>query len=152
MTSGSLGATQAEEACLSQKLVQPSAYMSRMSPVEGPGVCGISYPFKVAAFANGSVGLTRSATLACPMIPTIDAWLKEIVQPAAAARISARRVAEVRSGSYSCRSRNNQRGAKLSEHAFGNAVDVMAFRLRGRTRGIGRAGLARRAGGTGVPA
>ena len=120
--------TQAEEACLAQKLVQPSAYMSRMSSIEGPGVCGISHPFKVAAFANGSVGLTRSATLACPMIPTIDAWLKEIVQPAAALYFGAS-VAEVRSGSYSCRSRNSQRGARLSEHAFGNAVDVMAFRF-----------------------
>ena len=38
-------------------------------------------------------------------------------------------MAEVRSGSYSCRSRNSQRGARLSEHAFGNAVDVMAFRF-----------------------
>ena len=27
------------------------------------------------------------------------------------------------------RPRNNQRGAKLSEHAFGNALDVMAFIL-----------------------
>lgn len=120
--------TQAEEACLAQKLVQPSAYMSRMSPIEGPGTCGISYPFKVAAFANGSVGLTRNATLACPMIPTVDAWLKEVVQPAAALYFGAS-VAEVRSGSYSCRSRNSQRGARLSEHSFGNAVDVMAFRF-----------------------
>jgi len=119
---------QAEEACLAQKLVQPSAYMSRASAIEGPGTCGISYPFKVAAFANGSVGLSRAATLACPMIPTVDAWLKDVVQPAAALYFGSS-VAEVRSGSYSCRSRNSQRGARLSEHSFGNAVDVMAFRF-----------------------
>src|SRR3954468_5621218 len=119
---------QAEAACVSQKRVAPSAYMSRLSPVEGPGVCGMSYPYAVAAFANGSVGLTRTATLACPMIPTIEAWLTEVVQPAAALALGAR-VAEGGSGSYSCRSRNTQRGATLSEHAFGNAFDVMAFRL-----------------------
>jgi len=117
---------QAEEACLAQKLVQPSAYMARLSPIEGPGVCGMNHPFKVAAFAGGTVGLTRNATLACPMIPTIDAWLQEVVQPAATLYFETS-VAEVRSGSYSCRSRNNQRGAKLSEHSFGNALDVMAF-------------------------
>src|SRR3712207_2460841 len=66
---------QAEEACLSQRLVQPTAYMSRASAIDGPGACGISYPFKVAAFSGGTVGLSRQATLACPIIPTIDGWL-----------------------------------------------------------------------------
>jgi hypothetical protein len=120
--------TQAEEACISQKLVTASAYMSVSSAIDGPGACGMSYPFKVAAFADGSVGLSTHATLACPMIPNIDAWLNEIVQPAAAMYFGSS-VIEVKSGSYACRGRNNQRGARLSEHAFGNALDVMAFRL-----------------------
>ena len=119
---------QAEEACLSQRLVQPSAYMSRASAIDGPGTCGISYPFKVAAFAEGSVGLTSRATLGCPIIPSIDAWLSEVVQPAASAYLGTS-VAEVKSGSYSCRPRNSRYGAKLSEHAFGNALDIMGFRL-----------------------
>lgn len=119
---------QAEEACLSQNLVQTSAYMSRASAIDGPGTCGISYPFKVAAFGAGSVGLSTRATLACPIIPTIDGWLKEVVQPAASAYFGTT-VAEVKSGSYSCRPRNSRTGAKLSEHAFGNALDVMGFRL-----------------------
>jgi hypothetical protein len=38
-------------------------------------------------------------------------------------------VADLRAGTYSCRPRNNQMGAKVSEHAFGNAMDVMAFVL-----------------------
>jgi hypothetical protein len=119
---------EAEAACISQKLVQPTAYMARMSAVDGPGSCGMNYPFKVAAFAGGNVGLTSTATLACPIIPTIDAWLAEVVQPAASLYFGSA-VVELRSGSYSCRSRNGQRGAKLSEHAFGNALDVMAFRF-----------------------
>jgi hypothetical protein len=120
--------TQAEEACLSQKLVTQTAYMSRTSAIDGPGACGMSYPFKVAAFADGSVGLSRAVTLACPIIPSIDTWLNDIVQPAASLYFGTS-VIEVRSGTYSCRPRNNQRGAKLSEHAYGNAVDVMAFRF-----------------------
>src|ERR687894_381434 len=101
---------QAEEACLSQGLVQPTAYMSRASAIDGPGACGISYPFNVAAFADGSVGLTNGATLACPIIPTIDAWLNEVVQPAASLYFGTS-VADVKSGSYSCRPRNNNYGA-----------------------------------------
>src|SRR5918998_5691298 len=119
---------QAEAACLSQRLVQPSAYMSRASAINGPGACGISYPFKVAALAEGSVGLSRQATLGCPIIPSIDTWLSEVVQPAAAAYFGTS-VAEVKSGSSSGRPRNSRYGAKLSEHAFGNALDIMGFRL-----------------------
>jgi hypothetical protein len=118
--------TQAEEACLSQQLVQPSAYMSRASKIDGPGACGMDYPFKVAAFSSGSVGLTSKVTLACPIIPRIDNWLDEIVKPAALLYYGVP-VVDIKAGSYSCRPRNNQAGAKVSEHAFGNAMDVMGF-------------------------
>ncbi|MBF9234344.1 extensin-like domain-containing protein [Microvirga alba] len=119
---------QAEQACLSQRLVQPSAYMALSSKIDGPGICGMDYPFKVAAFTNGSVGLTSKVTLACPIIPRIDTWLDEIVRPAAEMYFGVP-VVDLKAGSYSCRPRNNQRGAKHSEHAFGNALDVMAFVL-----------------------
>ncbi|MCB5173801.1 extensin-like domain-containing protein [Microvirga lenta] len=119
---------QAEEACLSQRMVQPSAYMALSSKIDGPGVCGMDYPFKVSAFTNGSVGLKSKVTLACPIIPRIDAWLDEIVKPAAMMYFGIP-LADLKAGSYSCRPRNNQRGAKYSEHAFGNALDVMGFAL-----------------------
>jgi hypothetical protein len=119
---------QAEEACLAQRLVQPSAYMTLSSKIDGPGVCGMDYPFKVAAFNNGEVGLKSKVTLACPIIPRIDTWLDEIVKPAAVLYFGVP-VVDLKAGSYSCRPRNNRRGAKLSEHSFGNALDVMAFIL-----------------------
>src|SRR5215218_9670836 len=141
---------QAEEACLSRKLVQPTAYMSRMSAIEGPGACGMNHPFKIAAFAQGSVGLASPVTLACPIVPTIDSWLAEVVQPAASLYFGSA-VVEVRSGSYSCRSRNGRRGARLSEHSFGNALDVMAFRFAdGREVAVVKGW--RGAPGAGVPA
>ncbi len=119
---------EAERACLAQKLVRPSAYMSLRSAIDGPGACGMNHPFKVAALADGSVALTQQATLACPIIARTDQWLQDVVQPAAALYFGTT-VVELKSGSYSCRPRNNRRGAKLSEHSFGNAVDVMSFRL-----------------------
>lgn len=119
---------QAEEACLSQGLVQPSAYMSLSSKIDGPGVCGMDHPFKVSAFNNGGIGLKSKVTLACPIIPRIDTWLDEIVKPAAMMYFGVP-VVDLKAGSYSCRPRNNQRGAKLSEHSFGNALDVMGFVL-----------------------
>ena len=32
-------------------------------------------------------------------------------------------------GSYTCRRRNNLPTGKLSEHAFGNAIDIMSFQF-----------------------
>jgi len=119
---------EAEQACLSQRLVQPTAYMALSSRIDGPGACGMDHPFKISAFANGEVGLKSKVTLACPIIPRIDQWLEEIVRPAAMMYFGTR-LLDLKAGSYSCRPRNSQRGAKLSEHSFGNALDVMGFAL-----------------------
>jgi hypothetical protein len=102
--------------------------MALSTKIDGPGVCGMDYPFKVSAFNNGAVGLKSKVTLACPIIPRIDTWLDEIVKPAAEMYFGVP-LADIKAGSYSCRPRNNQRGAKLSEHSFGNALDVMGFVL-----------------------
>ena len=125
--------TEAEESCLAQKRVVPSAYMSRISEIDGPGICGVTYPFRISAFAGGRVALSNKVTLGCPIVPQIDGWLADTVQPAAALYLGSE-VAEIKAGTYSCRSRNHRAGAKISEHAFGNAMDVMSFRLvDGRT-------------------
>ena len=119
---------QAEEACLAAKHVQPTEYMSFSKEIDGPGTCGITWPIRTTAFAGGSVGLTSRQTLGCPIIPSIDTWLMQTVQPAAQLYFG-QRVVDLRAGSYNCRSRNNRYGAKVSEHGYGNALDVMAFRL-----------------------
>ncbi|MFC7396959.1 extensin family protein [Chelatococcus sp. GCM10030263] len=119
---------QAEEACLASRQVQASAYVQPMRAMSGPGVCGMDHPFRVTAFAEGSVTLTSRATLACPAISTTDRWLAEIVQPAAMLYFGSP-VAKMNAGSYSCRSMNNQAGASRSEHSYGNAVDIMSLRL-----------------------
>lgn len=119
---------QAEEACLAAKHVEPSAYMSFSKEIDGPGTCGITWPIRTTAFAGGSVGLTSRQILGCPIIPSIDTWLMQTVQPAAQLYFG-QRVVDLRAGSYNCRSRNNRYGAKVSEHGYGNALDVMAFRL-----------------------
>jgi hypothetical protein len=120
---------QAEEECLAQKGVQVTAYTEQMSAINGSGgACGMDYPFRVTAFGGGSIALTSNAVLACPAINTIDHWLAEVVQPAAQLYFGTQ-VSEMKAGSYSCRSVNGQLGGNISEHAFGNAADIFAFRL-----------------------
>lgn len=120
--------SQAEAACLAREEVRPTAYMSQRPRLDGPGTCGIDRPFEIAALLDGRVRLKQEATLGCPATAATERWLAEVVQPAARLYLGAP-VVEIDSGSYACRTRNHRRGAPLSEHAFGNAVDVMAFTL-----------------------
>lgn len=120
---------EAEERCLAERLVQPSAYLEPGSKLNGAGVCGMSKPFKVAALSHGFVTVEPQATLACPLIANLEGWFTETVQPAAAAWFG-EPVIEVRQlSAYACRSMNGQPGASISEHAFGNALDIAIFKL-----------------------
>lgn len=119
----------AEKACLAQKPFQVSAYIQPAREIDGPGICGLSYPFKVSALLDGGVRLNAVYTLDCPMIARLNAWVSEIVQPSARARLG-QEVAEIDGmGAFSCRTMNNLPGARISEHAFGNAIDIGGFRL-----------------------
>jgi hypothetical protein len=70
-----------------------------------------------------------TATLACPIVSALDTWFANGVQPAAQ-RWLGQPVAEIRQiSAYSCRGMNGQRGAPISEHAFGNALDIASFTL-----------------------
>jgi hypothetical protein len=121
--------TQAENACFARNLVTPSEFIVPTSEIDGPGICGMTRPLKVSALAGGKIGLDKTLVIDCPMIPALEGWLNDIVQPDAEARFG-QKVATVNVfGAYSCRSVDNIAGARLSEHAFGNAVDVAGFSL-----------------------
>ena len=88
--------------------------------------CGVSDPVRV--FAVGSTRLSTSARLNCDAVGALRTWLDEGAQPAA--RNSRTHIAEIKvAASYSCRSRNNRKGARLSEHAKGNAIDISGLTL-----------------------
>ena len=120
---------QAENACLASGKVTASAAVRSISAISGPGSCGADHPFKVGALAGGTVALNSDATLACPMLPALDQWIAETVQPIAQARFGQPVIMVQSMGSYGCRSINHQAGAALSEHAFANALDIGGFRL-----------------------
>jgi hypothetical protein len=120
---------EAENACLAQKLVHVSAYVQPAREIDGPGICGLNHPFKVSALLDGAVRFNSIYTLDCPMIAALNAWLGEVVQPAARARFGIEVTEIISMGAYSCRTMNNQWGARISEHAFGNAFDIGGFRL-----------------------
>ncbi len=81
----------------------------------------------VSAF--GSVTLKPTATLACPIVSALDSWISGSVQPSAQRWFGARVVEIKQISAYSCRGMNGNPNAHISEHAFGNALDIAAFTL-----------------------
>jgi hypothetical protein len=76
-----------------------------------------------------STALTPAATLACPLVSRLDRFVSDKVQPAAL-RWFRQPVAEIKQiSAYSCRGMNGDPEANISEHAFGNALDLAAFIL-----------------------
>jgi hypothetical protein len=79
--------------------------------------------------AVGPVAVKPAATLACPIVSVLDHWLDSSVQPAAMRWFGARVVEIKQISAYSCRGMNGNSNAHISEHAFGNALDIAAFTL-----------------------
>ena len=92
--------------------------LPRLGPAQGNSV---------AAF--GPVAVKPAATLACPIVSALDRWLANSVQPAAQRWFGARVVEIKQISAYSCRGMNGNSRAHISEHAFGNALDIAGFTL-----------------------
>jgi Extensin-like protein C-terminus len=77
----------------------------------------------------GPVAVKPAATLACPIVSQLDRWITDSVQPAAQKWFGAPVVEIKQISAYSCRGMNGNSNAHISEHAFGNALDIAAFTL-----------------------
>ena len=97
-----------------------------IAPVTGPGGCGI--PDAVRIREVSGLQLTRPARMDCTTARTLDDWTRDAVIPGVGKRGGGPVALRVAAG-YACRPRNNQPGAKMSEHALGHAIDIAAIRL-----------------------
>jgi hypothetical protein len=77
----------------------------------------------------GPVEVQPPATLACPLVSALDQWISTAVQPAALHWFRQPVVQIKQISAYSCRGMNGDPNAHISEHAFGNALDVAEFDL-----------------------
>jgi hypothetical protein len=110
------------------------------------GSCGIPAPVEVAALGGGAVKLSMKAVVNCDLASTLAAFMRDVVDPLARQKLGAS-VTDIRvAAAYHCRTRNGVSGAKLSEHAKGNAIDISAFKVKGEWIEVGgKNGLAQNA-------
>lgn len=120
---------EAERACLASLNLAKSSYLEPRSALGGPSVCGALHPYDMSGTITGRVKFAPAATLQCQMIPTVDRWVSEVVEPAARRFYGAPLVELKVAASYSCRPMNGVAGSKLSEHGHANAIDISGFQL-----------------------
>ena len=103
--------------------------VAEQRPTVSNGACGIVNPVAVTQVAG--IDLSRPALLSCPAARALDKWVRGGAIPASEGReLQSMTVA----ASYACRTRNSQPGARLSEHAKGNAIDISAFTFKDGSR------------------
>jgi hypothetical protein len=88
--------------------------------------CGLRGAVKVKA---SLIPISREVDIACPMAAALHLWMREHVQSAARLYLNANVASIETYGTYACRTRNNKTGARLSEHATANAIDISALVL-----------------------
>ena len=97
----------------------PQRAVPSLGPMRGPNASAAIMPAAV----------TPPATLACPLVSALDRWVSEGVQPAALHWFGTQ-VTEIKQiGSYSCREMVGSGTSSMSEHAFGDALDIAGFTL-----------------------
>jgi hypothetical protein len=112
----------------------PAGWQSGPSSPYAPPPSGAYAPPRLGPGPNsyaaaGPVAVRPAATLACPIVSALDHWLADSVQPAALRWFGVRVVEIKQISAYSCRGMNGNPNAHVSEHAFGNALDIAAFTL-----------------------
>jgi hypothetical protein len=119
-----------EAACLA-RLQRLGVRFTRLAPLAPGGACAVEAPLDVTALGSG-VSITPQAILNCRTAEALATWVRDSLVPAARAELDAEPNTIVHDSTYVCRPRNNQKGARLSEHATGNAVDIKGIAFADR--------------------
>lgn len=89
--------------------------------------CGLDNGVKITEVSG--VALTQHAKIDCNTAKALKTWVDKGVKPAVGRRGGGVKSLKI-VAHYNCRTRNNQKGAKISEHGRGRALDIAAINLK----------------------
>jgi hypothetical protein len=116
------GMPAAEKACRQRLKRLGVTYRDLPAINNGPG-CSIPHPVEVTRLSGG-IEIKPAAKLNCQITDAFAQWVKNELAPAARVRYVSGVKSIHQMSSYSCRTMNSKRGAPMSEHASGNAIDI----------------------------
>ena len=118
-----------QAACLIALKEAGAAFEEAPAVKEGE-TCGIDRPVVLKALAGG-VAVEPAATVRCETALQLARWMEKAVKPSIEAAMPGETVSGLSQASaYICRNRNGAAEGKVSEHAFGNAIDIAGFTLK----------------------
>jgi hypothetical protein len=88
--------------------------------------CGIENAVKIRSVSG--IKLSNSAVMDCTTAKALDTWVRQSAVPALAGQGGGLKQLRV-AAHYACRTRNNRKGGKISEHGKGRAIDISGFEL-----------------------
>lgn len=118
-----------EKACMARRAARPSATIVVLPPIDEGDGCGMASPLEVTAFVGGSIAVAPTAKLGCPLVEALEEWMTVSVQPAARAHFNSTVTGIRQLSNYACRKPMGYRPGQMSEHSYGNALDISEFRL-----------------------
>ncbi len=122
----------ADTACLQQLRAQGAEFEVATGIVDS-GQCHVQNPVRLQAVKTQQnlVTLPEAPLLNCKFALRLSTWIRESAAPILAAQLNAS-VEKISTGpGYDCRGRNGDSSAKISEHGYGNAVDISTFSMHG---------------------
>ncbi|TCV94336.1 extensin-like domain-containing protein [Biostraticola tofi] len=96
-------------------------------PGDTKGTCPLASPVRVQGF--GPVSLSSSFLASCPLALSSAMFVSQSARPQAQAVLGTALTRVDHLGSYACRTIYSRPGARLSEHASAEALDLSAFRF-----------------------
>ena len=116
----------AEEAACRQRLSGLGAKFEVEPPVSDPSGCAIPHPIMLSSLGDG-IDVQPGALINCAIAEVLARFLTETATKIAREELGSPLKSIRQASGYICRPRNGT--MKLSEHAFGNAVDIAGFTL-----------------------
>lgn len=123
-TSGTM--TEAEMACRRELQTLQVTFENRPALFDQAVGCSVPYPLMIKSLGPNTK-LEPGAEMNCPMGLAAAKFARDVISPAAKAELGKDVASISQASAYVCRPRNGT--TTISEHAFGNALDIAAFKL-----------------------
>lgn len=112
-------------ACQNELLAQGVTFKP-MPPVSEPVGCSIADPVEITSLGP-NITLAPAALLDCPTALTLTTFIRDDAQKITIATLGSTIASVTQASAYVCRTRHG--ATKLSEHAYGRALDIASFTL-----------------------